>query len=44
MSTAKKLLVDNGFNVDVVATGSTPTFFDVVGDENLDVLRLGNYP
>ncbi|CEN86589.1 alanine racemase [Paraclostridium sordellii] len=44
MTTAKKLLVENGFNVDVVATGSTPTFFDVVDNENLDVLRPGNYP
>lgn len=44
MTTAKNLLVDNGFNLDVVATGSTPTFFDVVDNENLDVLRPGNYP
>lgn len=44
MTTAKNLLVENGFKVDVVATGSTPTFFDVVGNENLDVLRPGNYP
>lgn len=44
MTTAKNLLVENGFNVDVVATGSTPTFFDVVDNKNLDVLRPGNYP
>ncbi|GAA0229336.1 alanine racemase [Metaclostridioides mangenotii] len=43
MSTAKNLLVENGFEVDVVASGSTPTFFDVVDDEALDVLRPGNY-
>lgn len=44
MSTAKKLLVDNGFEINVVASGSTPTFFDVVDDSSLDVLRPGNYP
>lgn len=44
MTTAKNLLLENGFGVDVVATGSTPTFFDVVDNENLDVLRPGNYP
>lgn len=44
MTTAKKLLDDNGFNIEVVATGSTPTFFDVVSNENIDVLRPGNYP
>lgn len=44
MSTAKQLLQSNGFEIDVVASGSTPTFFDVVSDSSLDVLRPGNYP
>ncbi|WP_394861813.1 alanine racemase [Paraclostridium bifermentans] len=44
MSTAKQLLQSNGFEIDVVASGSTPTFFDVVSDPSLDVLRPGNYP
>lgn len=44
MSEAKKLLVEEGFNVEVVASGSTPTFFDVVDSDVLDVLRPGNYP
>ncbi|MBU5306642.1 alanine racemase [Clostridioides mangenotii] len=43
MSTAKNLLVKNGFNMEVVASGSTPTFFDVVDNDILDVLRPGNY-
>ncbi|WP_304339927.1 alanine racemase [Metaclostridioides mangenotii] len=43
MSTAKNALLENDFDVDVVASGSTPTFFDVVDDEALGVLRPGNY-
>lgn len=44
MTEAKKLLVDNGFEVELVATGSTPTFFDVVDNDIFDILRPGNYP
>ncbi|MGL5328634.1 MAG: alanine racemase [Peptostreptococcaceae bacterium] len=44
MGEAKRLLKENGFNMEVVATGSTPTFFDVVDNEVFDVLRPGNYP
>ncbi|MGL5346688.1 MAG: alanine racemase [Peptostreptococcaceae bacterium] len=44
MSCAKNNLVENGFNVEYVATGSTPTFFDVVDNEVFDILRPGNYP
>lgn len=44
MTEAKTLLVENGFNVEFVATGSTPTFFDVVDNEVFDILRPGNYP
>ena len=44
MSCSKNNLVENGFNVEYVATGSTPTFFDVVDNEVFDILRPGNYP
>ena len=44
MSCAKNNLVENGFAVEYVATGSTPTFFDVVDNEVFDILRPGNYP
>jgi len=41
---AKDSLIENGFNVEAVATGSTPTFFDVVSDSDITILRPGNYP
>ncbi|MBZ6004471.1 alanine racemase [Paraclostridium bifermentans] len=44
MTIAKQFLQSNGFEIGVVASGSTPTFFDVVSDPSLDVLRPGNYP
>lgn len=44
MSKAKELLIESGFDVEFVATGSTPTFFDVVDNEVFDILRPGNYP
>ncbi|MGL5316182.1 MAG: alanine racemase, partial [Peptostreptococcaceae bacterium] len=44
MGEAKRLLVENGFDVKYVASGSTPTFFDVVDSDVLDILRPGNYP
>lgn len=43
MSEAKNILTSNGFDVEFVATGSTPTFFDVVNNEVFDILRPGNY-
>ena len=44
MCEAKRLLVEDGFKIELVATGSTPTFFDVVANEVFDILRPGNYP
>lgn len=44
LKNAKNNLLENGFNIDIVATGSTPTFFDVVSDNTINVLRPGNYP
>ncbi|WP_099192029.1 alanine racemase [Tepidibacter mesophilus] len=41
---AKDNLISNSFNIAMVATGSTPTFFDAVADPNIDILRPGNYP
>lgn len=44
MQTAKKNLVDAGFEVDMVATGSTPTMFLAAKADDITVLRPGNYP
>lgn len=44
LSRAKKILEENSFEIEFVATGSTPTFFDVLEDENINILRPGNYP
>lgn len=44
MESAKKYLIKEGFDVKYVATGSTPTFFDVVSESLFDMLRPGNYP
>lgn len=41
---ARDNLISNSFDISIVATGSTPTFFDVVTDTNINVLRPGNYP
>ncbi len=43
MSEAKNILISNGFDIEFVATGSTPTFFDVVDNDVFDILRPGNY-
>lgn len=43
MKRAKDSLEDAGFRVDIVATGSTPTAAYAVEDENITVLRPGNY-
>lgn len=44
---AMKLAKDNleaaGYKLDMIATGSTPTMFEVADDENITVLRPGNY-
>lgn len=44
MENAKKYLTKAGFDIKHVATGSTPTFFDVVDKDIFDILRPGNYP
>ena len=44
LKVARDNLISNSFNVSIVATGSTPTFFDVVADPNINILRPGNYP
>ena len=41
---AKDSLAENSLDIKIVATGSTPTFFDVVSDPNINYLRPGNYP
>lgn len=43
MKRAKKNLEIAGYKVDIVATGSTPTAMYVAEDENITVLRPGNY-
>lgn len=43
METAKGKLVEAGFEISMVATGSTPTMFFAAKDENISVLRPGNY-
>lgn len=43
MNRTKKLLTEKGFEINTVASGSTPTFYDVVDSDALDVLRPGNY-
>lgn len=40
---AKDALMQNSFNVEMIATGSTPTFFDIASDLEINILRPGNY-
>ncbi|CAH2213608.1 alanine racemase [Tepidibacter aestuarii] len=41
---ARDNLISNSFDISIVATGSTPTFFNVITDSNINILRPGNYP
>ncbi|ADL08569.1 alanine racemase [Thermosediminibacter oceani] len=43
LRTAAGILEKEGFKVEIVATGSTPTFRYAVKDERINVLRPGNY-
>lgn len=43
LKTAKNKLEEKGYQVEMVATGATPTTFAVADDENITVLRPGNY-
>lgn len=43
IKTAKDKLINAGYKVDMVATGSTPTMSFAAKDENITVLRPGNY-
>lgn len=43
MHIAVKKLSDCGFDVQLVTTGSTPTFWDTITDELIDVYHPGNY-
>ncbi|TYP53282.1 alanine racemase [Thermosediminibacter litoriperuensis] len=43
LKTAAGILEKEGFKVEIVAAGSTPTFRHAVKDERINVLRPGNY-
>ena len=43
IKTAKSKLIEAGYKVDMAATGSTPTMFFAAKDEDITVLRPGNY-
>ena len=43
LKVAKDKLIEAGYKVEMVATGATPTTFAVADDENITVLRPGNY-
>ncbi|MDB0439135.1 alanine racemase [Clostridioides difficile] len=43
MEKASKLLADNGFNVDIVASGSTPTVETEAASKTITAIRPGNY-
>lgn len=43
LKTAAEILEKEGFNLEIIATGSTPTFRHVLEDERINVLRPGNY-
>lgn len=43
LRTAAENLERAGFNLQIIATGSTPTFMHVLEDERINVLRPGNY-
>ncbi|MCF6096865.1 alanine racemase [Thermovorax subterraneus] len=43
LKTAAELLEKEGFDLEIIATGSTPTFRYVLEDEKINVLRPGNY-
>lgn len=40
---ASATLKENGFKIEIVATGSTPTFFNSVKEDIINVQRPGNY-
>lgn len=40
---AKQILVDAGYDIDMITSGSTPTFNDAVKDKNINILHPGNY-
>ena len=43
MRRAAKLLRDAGFSPELITSGSTPTFFGAVPDENINIFHPGNY-
>lgn len=43
MAAAADALREGGFAVDLITSGSTPTFFGVLDDENINVCHPGNY-
>lgn len=43
ISAAVKVLKEAGYNLDIVSSGSTPTFELTLGDENIQIYHPGNY-
>ena len=43
VATAVKALKDAGYKLEIVSSGSTPTFWGSVGDENIQIFHPGNY-
>ncbi|MCF2612494.1 alanine racemase [Fusobacterium perfoetens] len=43
LSKAKELMIDAGYELEYITSGSTPTFSEAVKDKNINVLHPGNY-
>lgn len=43
MKEAKEKILNAGYECELVSSGSTPTFYDVVSDQNINVFHPGNY-
>lgn len=43
VKSAADALKDAGYDLELVTSGSTPTFYDAVSDENINVFHPGNY-
>lgn len=43
LTTVKKELTENGYDIDIVATGSTPTLKYILDCKEINVIRPGNY-
>ena len=43
LNLAKKILVEAGYDIPMITSGSTPTFAEAVKDKNINILHPGNY-